>query len=625
MQVVSPLQMGVPNVMWEHRVIALGVVVLLGILLSFVMWRLSYRALPPTSARHKRVLVGERFNSSPSVHRFTRSAGVARDKVGSLFIDVDSSTDEEDPSIKRGLLDVHSGIQETWIRLLEPIPPFASRLLQLSALTAVFGSIAVSTTALVDMITSEPEYPSSPDVWTSVVDHSMALIEVGTELITAFPYGGFVLSLVFAYTMMLMELMYTYWWATSITLLVGAVVISILDWEIEAVETSIIEEKSDTAIRFVDSFLVVWATGVVIASIGDYAGFTELGAVFGFLASLTVGVAFLIPASRNLVHGIRRAASEARGRNPVVTAYLVVRKLWGVFAVLVAPLVAVYLIAGFSDGSFHEVLAALSNSSMDVQVVLLSVVLLFAVFLGIQLKKAGSALNNGIRTMFSKVRVRAVVFGSLAPILVLITTTAVLYGLFESPVIGVSGGVFAALGTRGLYVIGQRALYKASLFGGESAGRGSVVVQAYDLQDADEDTVYYAVIDGSVELLSHDLDEVVGEVVRITEELFEDGSYEPSLLTLHAEYAFEYGIVDREEVESKAHERVRKIVFDDLRSNDGVMHIEELDSDLQKYPSELVQERIKIHRRRGELRQKGDYVRLAKDPFDKSCSTGLSR
>ena len=605
-----------------------------------------------------------------------------RDRLESLA-SADDAVDARDATVAGALADVRASAARTYAPILERIPDSAVRTVELAALVVLLGAPAVSTAAVIDLLQSDTGGWSPAALASGLADATATVATLGLEVLTAFPYAGTLVALGLTVALVGGEWLYRHWYVTTLVLVGGAAAVVVLEYYRErAFDDPLYGDRRSLARVVGVRVAVVWVAGVGPAAVGGAAGAGDLGAVVGVLAALSAATYYLAVATVGFTSRIADAAAvtwnsvrsggspesipprwpgDSDGVDPAVrdgigvgleydpyeAAHALADRLdetghdwrgpsadWGLAGVLLArraivaswlvvvPVVGAYALTGVTTGAYADVARAAVGASPAIQAVVLACVLAPLVAVAYLGRASLDDFVTGLRETWSRRRVRLAAFQRGVPLIVVVAVTAIAYSLTEHLWLAVGVGVAVGVLARVIYELLMAAKYRVSLFEFADDLERSVLVEAYTLaleDDGRQRTLYLGVLNGSTRVLAETPSAFADAVVDVHPGVATRDGPTPTEAMWRAEFALNYGIVDREETREKLHEQVRKRIMPELR-DDQWAYRSDLESAVAEYPPSNLEWWLRRGRRHGmfaveEDASGDDIVLLKRDPW----------
>ncbi|QCW05243.1 hypothetical protein [Natrinema pallidum] len=663
-----------PSQFW----IAIAVLVLGAAAALFLWYRTDFSGLPDDQQSVKSTLKQQRQDLSPVSLRIPATADVSEcwPQLSRLL-----------DAVERGSADVSLGVEthtthadalahardelsQAWDPVVRRVPKRARQAIELGVLLAVFGAIAVSTSAVVGTLQGGDGLPTLPQTLETAVSITQSVVTTGLEILTAFPFADVVWAFAFAYTIITLEWIYTHWYVTASVVVLGGLVLAILEWRSDGDDSRALYDRRHTTLAVVASVLSVWVVGTVPAALaasfvaaGDLPPLVAtLGAAVGFLSALALTVTFTVGAVAGLLQdvfiaagaGVRlqrlararpselirrlleRTIGLSRGTRdlpqpasgsdadwPLVGSILVRRILNVANGVLVVVLAA-YVVVSVVEGRLARVLGALATAPGDTKLAIGLVVAVPTVVLALQARAAWPDIRTALAESFARQRVRVAVLGRGMPTVGVVGVTVVAYQFTQSIPVAVALGIAAGLVLYGLYVLLLKSQHAISMLEtGESLPK-ETLVQVYppltvevDGEDGQthEEQRFYAVINGSTGVMWNDRT-AFERFLRETIADCRDPDATPSSLGYwHAKDAFDHGIADPDVTDAKLDEKIRKHTVHSLREANGAIKRSEVLADLEQFPDDRREQRWNEWFADGILRRVDDLLVLEYDPW----------
>jgi len=606
-------------------------VVVLGAAASLMLWyRTDFSGLPDDQQDAKGDLRQQRQARSPVSLRIPATADVAEywPRLSGLIDAAEAGFEgskgrvDGPPSSFDALAEARDEITRAWDPLLSRLPKRARQAIELGVLLAVFGAIAVSTSAVVATLEGGDGMPTLPEVLDAAVSLTQSVVSFGADVLTAFPFLDVLWAFAFAYSIMAVEWVYQHWYVTATVVILGGATLAVLESRADGTDRRALYDRRHTTLVVVGSMLLVWLTGTVpaaimaafvaagdlppvVATVGAAVGFVfalgvafmlALGAVGGLLQDVFLaagaGVRFerlasIRPATicRRLLRwavgypvgtpSLPQPAAEGREADWSLVGSIIVRRILHVANGVLVVVLAAYVVVSVVDGRLMRVLGALASASSDTQLAVALVVAVPVVVLALQARAAWPDIRTALAESFARQRVRIAVLGRGVPTVGVVAGAVVGYQLSRSIPIGIVLGI----------------------------------------SHTREEQRYYALVNGSTGVMWDDRDEFE-QFLRETVVDCRDTDRTPSSYGYwHATDAFEHGIVDPEVTVEKIHDRIRKHTVAPLRAANGATKRSEVLAELEQFPEDHREQRWDEWYEKGILSRAGDLLVLEYDPW----------
>lgn len=590
------------------------------VLLAIGMWRTQYVGLSESAARQKSTLKSEYEAQTPTSLRLPIDVDFQAHRGQFRSLWSDDPQLEEPTTMREALGSVHRSFLESWRSLTDRVPTFAVRLVEEGAAILILGALAVMSVEQWERIfATGGGRPDAGTITDAITGLTATVADAGFTVLGLFPYGDMVWALALGYGMLGYQLLYTHWLPLGILLILGGVVLVALDRLTPSIDAGLHLRDRALGYWLVVAVATVWTAGVVPVVVGSTVGFEAVGAIVGFLAALAVAAYMAYRGALAAYEHFRFATLDRDTDDDLesylLAAYLGTCRAYAIVAAVAATLIPVYLGVILLEGRLFDVWSAFAAGSTDMQAVVALLVALVVVVLAYEVRDAWPDLRASLSHTLSSHSVRLALFGRAMPVGVVIATAMVSFGMFESVVLAAIAALSAGIGARVGYLLLMRARYKMGLYEPPEQKPRRVLIEAYTLADADGTERYVATINRE-RIARDDVDSLVDELVEHAESLADDGEYATTFGRHYAEHLFEYGIVGEERSRKKLRERVRKTAYAPLLRQDNHARVEdhELEDDLEKYPDEIVDERLRTFQvkgtRHGRITQRDGYYVL---------------
>lgn len=631
-----------------------GIAIIIGMILAilYIWYRTRYVGLGPSNADAKDSIWTQLFHNEPSTLRIPARAEIDayRSDLRELVADAGSgSVDKREATVSGALADVRQSAAQTYAPILEKLPSSAVRSVELAALVVVLGAPAVSTAAILELLQSDGGVSLGATV-AVVTDATINVTAFGLEALTAFPYAGTLFAFGLTFALVTGEWLFANWYVTALLLIGGAAAVVVLDYtRTREYDDPLYADRRNLGFVAGKRVLAVWVAGVAPAVVFAGLGLEPVGALLGFLAALAVGAYYLQLSAREAYRRLVEigqwgqtfeqwretglpADGEGSTRSTVdraLAGYLLARRVIVGSWVLVIPLVVAYVASGLSSGAYADVARAAVGAAPAVQVLLLACVLAPVAAVAYLGRRSVDDFVTGLRETWSRRRVRMAAFQRGVPVMVVVAVSAIVYSLTQTLWLAAVVAVVFGVVSRVIYELLMAAKYRVSMFDRLENTERSVLVEAYTLEvpsdDGDGQTLYYAKLNGSTDVLTDSPARFVDAVVDVYPDVSTRGDPTPTAPMWRARFALRYGILDAAEVETapgtKLWEKVRKRAMRTLRDDEWAYR-----SDLEREAGELPQEHLESWlawcERHGVVSVKSDasgddVVLLKRDPWRK--------
>ena len=655
-------------------------VIVLGAAVSLMLWyRTDFSGLPDDQQDAKGDLRQQRQARSPVSLRIPATADVAEywPRLSGLIDAAEAGFEgskgrvDSPPSSFDALAEARDEITRAWDPLLSRLPKRARQAIELGVLLAVFGAVAVSTSAVVATLEGGDGLPTLPALLETAVSVTLSVAATGLDVLTAFPFAANLWRFAFAFGTLGVQWVYTHWYVTATVVILGGLALAVLESRADGDDREALYDRRHTTLAFVASVLSIWLAGTVpaalaasfvtagdlpsvVATAGAAVGFLAafaltavlgVGAVAGLLQDILVaagaGVRFRASARLRpsvlfrtvLEHtlGLRRGrsglpqpAAEGREADWSLVGSIIVRRGLHVANGVLVVVLAAYVVVSVVDGRLMRVLGALASASSDTQLAVALVVAVPLVVLALQARAAWPDIRTALAESFARQRVRIAVLGRGVPTVGVVAGAVVGYQLSRSIPIGIALGIIVGLVLHALYTLLLKSQHRVSMLETDESLPKETLVQVYppltvEVETDDggtrEEQRYYALVNGSTGVMWDDRGEFE-QYLRETVVDCRDADRTPSSYGYwHATDAFEHGIVDPGVTVEKIHDRIRKHTVAPLRAANGATKRSEVLDQLEQFPDEHREERWSEWYEKGILSRAGDLLVLEYDPW----------
>lgn len=570
----------------------------LGTLVFFLVTANRYLqqdATDESERRHLRAIKPQLINAKPrrlTIH-VSESLGSYRYEVQKLF---DGRTPDQ-TTIRDSL----GEFRRAWRDQTRVLPGLAVKLSYEAALILVFGAIVVL-----------------PVTWWSGGESLAGSIPpIGAllwALLTGFPGAELLISLAALAVLEAGGVLFDHWFVISLILFVGAGLIGWLDRETaEDLDVTLYPDRRHTIGAGVAIGALIYAAGAIAATVFG-ALFELVGlSIVGDLIGLAVAAYLAAVIGRDVLAdlGARLVSRQDRpdDNTGLVAAYLVVRKVWATIGVLCLPLLVGYVVLAFGTGALFAVALEVATAPWHIRLPALAIVLLAALLVKANYPDLTDELLEAGRRATSSSVVRGFVFARGVPFVAVFVgfalTWALQLGVEAALIAGLIAGVFARLVT----LSWQVAAYRFIDFADSESGVSEVVIEAFEIEDADGEPIYIARVDGH-ELAHRDRDALIDIAISVAEHRFETGETPATFAHYYYEEATEHGHVDIQFVADEFMGDIKTRIQATLRENGGELEVETMDKELTEEYSESAY-RTALHwlRNHGDVDvRRGKYV-----------------
>ncbi|QLH83392.1 hypothetical protein [Halosimplex pelagicum] len=604
--------------------LALAVLVVLAFLggLTVLTWRLQYHNLEGDQPAHKRALRESKTRRDPEVLRFGADAieeerSRVRRELREL-VDAATGADvatREYTTVRAALGTVRSTVRETWRDATTDVPGVALQALERALLVVVFGAVAVSTSTIVQWLTKDPDYPTAADVVAELQEYGGTGGSTLLEVLGLFPFSDLVWALLFTVAFRLGQWIFAHWYVVAGVLVGAGLGVWYLEREVlEEPRRTLLVSRSSTTKTLAGILVPTWIAGAVSTWVGELVGFRGVGELVGLLlamGTLVVGVVLAFRRARTEALWTTLHRDEPRG--PLLLDWSL-RHTLALLGPVALALAALYVVVGLADGSVARVVAAFLAADRGVQG-LVGLVALGSVALVVYMARdAAPAVREALVESLSRGAVRTVLLVRGVPVLLVVLVYLLAFGFNLSFPAAVALAIVAGVVGRVGIVAALRVRATASLFGDwlkPDTSAVFLVVRAYELEDADGTSRYYAEVNSKA--VAHDSrEELVDAVLEVADGLVDEEETDPTVPQRYAEDLLSYGIVGVEASRKKTIQRIREETEGTIES-DGAVSRSQLERDLEgEYPPELAEKKLRewIHSPGHRLRERDGYLYL---------------
>ena len=453
---------------------------------------------------------------------------------------------------------------------------------------------------------------SGPLVWATVTDpETVALLELGRDVVAVLPGAGTVAAIGLTVGVLAGSILTTLWVPIGIVLILGAILLAEVDrLTAEDLSVTLFPDRRRFVALLIGVPLGSYAFGATLYAIAATRGEVQTGILAGVYGTVMLLAGAAIYGAFALRRALVARQSIPNENTRVVAVYLLVRKTFGVLAVLALPVVIwKFSLALVAFGRWGLTQPLLAGALVFVS---LTVFILIGWFVfATEVRSIFAAIGHWLRSR----SLRVWLFSRGIPVtaMILVFLTAWVFGLQTTvgpiPVLdqllGLYPAVLAAvvIGTlvRMLTLLWRRAKYQFVSFD-EGGGQSTVVLDVYPpIEDADGELLYVVSVGGKKHA-HRDVDELVSDVRTACEGLFEDAAL-PMTFSRYYWQDLEFGTVDLDQVRRECRGDVRSRMLATVREHDRVDESVIDEELMQKYPEGLVK------RERAQVLARGDLTR----------------
>lgn len=591
--------------------------------LTVLTWRLQYLGLDGDQADHKRALKESKSRRDPEVLRFDKSSieeapGRVRRELLEL-VDAASGADvatREHTTIRGALRTVRGTVRDSWRDATTDVPGAALKALERALLVAIFGSVAVSTSMVIQWLTKDPDYPSAADVVAETQEYAGTGSSTLLEVLGLFPYSDLVWALLFTLAFRAGQWLFAHWYAVAIVLGSAGLGVWLLEREVlEEPRRSLLLSRTPTTKALIGIVGPTWVAGAVSTWVGGLVGFRGVGELVGLVlavAVFTVGVVLALRRARIAALWTTIHREEPSGALLVDWS---LRHMVAVLGPLALVLVALYGVVGLADGSVARVVAAFLAADRGVQALVGLVALGVVALLVYMARGAAPAIREALVESASRGAVRTVLLVRGVPILLVVLVYLLAFGFQLSFAAAVVAAVVAGVLGRLAIVASLRVRATASLFGDWMIPDKSavfLVVRAYELEDADGILRYYAEVN-STAVAADSREDLVDAVLELADGLVDEEASDPTVEQRYAEDLLSSGLVGLETSRKKTIQRIREETEGKVSKERGVSRAS-LERELEnEYPPELLESKLRewANSPGSDLRERDGYLYLS--------------
>lgn len=625
----SGIDVSVPRQTTEQYYFAVAAVAMAVVASIVAYWRINYSGLPDSQQENKSKLKEELYEQSPYSLRIPRGADPFEyvDDIVERLEAAETAQNGGEPDLDAGTSVIEAGwlILQDVIRAVDErlagIPRLAQSLGLVAILTVVLGALAVSIDWIVGGLTSEPGTIAVGEVLGELVDITVSVLDAGHSVLTAFPYGGLVFDLTYAHLILFFQILYYRWYAVAVLLVALAIVITLLDLKVpEDVDKRLFTHQADTTLHAIGYAALIWLAGVVPATLGALVGLVGPGAALGFICAFVVFAWSCWRASKRFRVRIHYASRIhwPEGSDRLLATYLLARYLAGALLAFAGPLVAIYAVVVIAEGRVGQLLGAIGDASLPIQLTILVAVLGALAWTAYQARAQWPALRSAFANGFAEKRVRLAIFRRGSVALGVVFGAALGWALF-GPLAALPFGVLVGAAVWTVHWITIRARHRSDLIPNplEPHEPFDALVQCYALPDTDGDIHYVADVGGRHRFARDDPRACAVDVATATEDFLAAEPLTPTVGEWHARDCFDYGIVDEEETIDKLEQRVQKAALGILRKY-GRVPEEMFDQLVEKYPEDIRRRRLELLYNHEIVSRHNGIVQLERDIFSES-------
>jgi hypothetical protein len=580
-----------------------AVVVIAAWFLMFVVWRRARQGgLEPEQKRRLADIRAQLDRvGGPSLTIPDTAAGSVRETYGGQLQSLFTSNPDVDERLSTPL----RALARRWRSRIGPVP-------QLTVWLATEAVVLGVPAALVLVEVSALSTGAGVSLPIPSLDTILAVLDVGVDLIGLFPGTNIVWALTLTAFIMLYQALYQNALAIAAVLAVGAATIAHLDRQTkDSIDVRLYPRRRATARRVISRLATVWLVGVTFAHL-DYVPLVPDLTTFGALLAFGLAVYYLGGAVgsvwrrlNNEYHALTNHSppvlveGSGQHRRARIVAYLGARKTLAALAVLMLPLIPVFIVQALTEGIWMKLDALLSSGPL-VQVAVFTVVgavvwLLSRVdpdeWTRFYLASTRAASRNAVRT---------IVIARGLPILAIVA--AVILGLaFQLPVWFVATAALAV----GLIVrlagkLWKRLTYRARRVEFDET-LPNVDVMVDDIEDGDGNRIGVARV--HTHWIAWPTDDVLyDQIIRDVESYFDANSPKQSLPSVYYDHLEEVGRVDPDEVVDSVRAQARSDLEHVVAPDSAPQAVVE-DRLYDAYPDRVVDAVISESERAGVLSQ----------------------
>jgi hypothetical protein len=592
--------------------LAIVILLVVGVVLAIGTYRMRFGGLSDEQERHKRALSADLDQQSPQTLRVSAEEGLAARKEGLQALFDPSNRGGKPPTVRSAAGDVRQALELAWGDRTAGIPRLTIRLLEEALLVLVLGGLAIVPSSTINYwLRSGDEFDPSEAIG-AATQSAESMADLFYSGLAAFPVSDTLFGLGLAAVIEAGTVLYNNWLAVGITLVACALGLAWLHRKSpDDLEHDLYSSRLRAGVSGVARLTVVWAAGVVPASIGRLVGFETVGDAVGLAAAGIVVLLFARGAVRGARARLRRAARTNVGEwSRAGMTYLVLRRVAAGFGAAAVPIILAWGSLLVSTGKLGEIVSMISGGTLEAKATIGAGIVIAMALLALQVRDAWPDIRTALGEAFGLKAVRVAIYRRAAPTGVIVFGYFLAIGFGLTVPLAILAGLAGGLLARGLYVLARRAKYRAEMIGGEEITASRFVVEAFVLEDDDGEMHPYARLNGTP-MAHNDVDTLVDELVAASQAAKADGEIPPSVERKHAEDLLDYGLTSVEETETKLQQWVHDEIVGNLRNNEGALPVEDLEQRLDDYPDDLWQQQLRALRlKRGLIQQRGDYYVL---------------
>jgi len=594
-----------PGVTPAERIAAVGVLLLLALIVAGLLWRGKYLGLSTRYREQKAAVQAAVANAT--LHRTRFRSGDALAKGADRLRDTIHGEIEAPPSTRTAARTVGAEILASTIPRWRTLPPLARRLGALAVGAAVFGAIAVSTAAVVELLRADGGEPGPIDLLSIALSESAAFVGAVRSGLVSQPGVYAAWELLVTGLLIGGEWLYQRWYLLAAALAAGAVVTYTLDRIAGAPRQSVVRSRLWAGVQVTGVVVAAWLLGIGL--------FRTLGRVFApeIAALVALGSAVLLLAAGAVV-GLQRVVAGVRttlgatDAHPVLAAiYVLARPLWALLAAVAVPVVLAYLIVAATRAP--RVWAALLAAPWYVRAAAVAIAIFVAVVVTLATRDAWPTARRAVGDLLSRTSLRTKLLLWGVPALGTVLTTLFAYSVVRSWPIAIAVaivlGAIAGVVAKYLRIIRYRATFSTP-----DRPRSAAVVEAGILK-VEGETHYYARLNGTHELLAPTVEYLIADIQTAGGGLFDDGAVTPTPAAAYYDAATQAGILEYEDSARKLLEQCRKALYDQGYRHGAIEKEDLLNRMTAKYPDSVVRLRLQLAKQRWnviERRRDGEQV-----------------
>jgi len=469
------------------------------------------------------------------------------------------SPDADRSTMLTALRAAHSELLSTWSNKTGRFPRLSLAFAEEAIVLLVLGALA---TVSIDTYRRLFALGDSEITVVEVLDALGSSLATGVDLFSnavgAFPYGGILWELSFAYSLLFAEWLFYRPTVSAALLILLAVSIGWLERKVPAAVDVTVFDRRPLAVGLVVGGVTTWFAGVIPAVALGALGVSTVGGVVGLLAALVVFGWWMRLGYRALGVRLRELSDVLSGHPRSITAYVLLRRVAVAVGALLVPFVPIYALYVLGSGRLVGIAGAFADGSVGMQALVALGMVTVTVALAILARQSWGEFRAAIEEAVTRRAIKTALLARGFPVVTLIFVGMLAVSVGAPAPLAVAVGIAAGFVVRLAVGVAARLRRKASLFERPQITASRVIVHGYTFETADGEPRYYAEVN-TTRLAHEDRDELVAAIQRTTRRLFDDGDPGPSVERQFAADLFGFGIVDLTESKKRLFEEARII------------------------------------------------------------------